>query len=263
VSRPEALLFDLFGTLVFFDDARVPRIEIGGRRIAMTIAGLPDLLGSALPGVTVAAFLGELRAVSIAIEQARKRDRVELHTSVRFERTLRALGAGEEVASAAARTMASRHMDTLARAVVCPPGRERLLRDLAAAGHRLALISNFDDGATARRVLGEAGLLPLLETVVVSEEEGLRKPAPAIFERTCARLGVEPRRCLYIGDSFVEDIEGATAAGLSAIWLRTDAARAGAEETPLPARASILADLDELPAWLDSRSVSERGDASR
>jgi len=48
VTTPDVLIFDLFGTLVFFDDSRVPTMEIAGRRIPMTIHGLPQILGELL-----------------------------------------------------------------------------------------------------------------------------------------------------------------------------------------------------------------------
>jgi len=256
VTTPDVLIFDLFGTLVFFDDSRVPTMDVAGRRIPMTIADLPVLLEDFLPGVGVADFLRELRSVGAAIAEKKRREGTEVHTSVRFEQTLLALGADAPRASAGARRMATLHMDTLARSVVCPPGRDALLAALAQT-RRLALLSNFDDGATARRVLAEAGLARHFDVIVISEEEGLRKPSRAIFERTCARLAVAPAACLYIGDTLVEDIEGATGAGLEALWVRSATARAAtpAGETASPA-AGIVEDVDALPAWLAARRYS-------
>ena len=42
--------------------------------------------------------------------------------------------------------------------------------------------------------------MPLLDTVLLSEEEGVEKPACEIFQRACQRLGVEPREALHVGD---------------------------------------------------------------
>ena len=242
MAKPDVLVFDLFGTLVFFDDSRVPTMDVAGRRVPMTVTGLPQLLAQFLPRVGVADFLGELRRIGAAIVDQKKREGIELHTSVRFERTLLALGADVATAAAGAAKMAALHMDSLARAVVCPPGRSALLGRLAAT-HRLALLSNFDDGATARRILAEAGLARFFEVIVISEEEGLRKPSRVIFERTCARLGADPGDCLYIGDTLVEDIEGASAAGLPALWIHPDRDAASAA-------LAILDDVDALPQWL-------------
>jgi len=253
VAAPDVLIFDLFGTLVFFDDSRVPWMDIAGHRVPMTIADLPALVEEFLPGVGVADFLRELRSAGTAIAETKRRDGIEVHTSVRFQRTLSALGADATVALTGARRMAALHMDSLARSVVCPPGRGALLGELADT-HRLALLSNFDDGATARRVLAEAGLERFFEVIVISEEEGLRKPSRAIFERTCARLAVAPSSCLYIGDTLVEDIEGATGAGLEALWVRSASALTAARESDAPSPAAgIVEDVDALPAWLAKR----------
>jgi len=246
VVAPDVLIFDLFGTLVFFDDSRVPWADVAGRRVPMTVAGLPTLLEEFLPGVAAPDFLSELRRVGAEIAEAKRREGIEIPTAVRFERTLLSCGAGAAVANVAAKRMAALHMDTLARSVVCPSARPALLASLART-HRLALLSNFDDGATARRVLAEAGLARHFELIVISEEEGLRKPTRAIFERTCARLGAPPSTCLYIGDTLVEDIEGATAAGLDALWVRADG-----EAPPSPARG-VVQDVAALPAWLATR----------
>ena len=150
-------------------------------------------------------------------------------------------------------------MDTLAGAVVCPADRRELLRMLS-LNHRIALVSNFDDGRTARRILDEHGLAPFFETIVISEEEGVRKPSPAIFAAACSRLGVRPAECLYVGDTLVEDVEGATAAGLAAIWIRANETAPAAGGTASGAVA-ILRDVSLLPSWLETncRAVSAPG----
>jgi len=247
VAAPDVLIFDLFGTLVFFDDSKVPWADVAGRRMPMTVSGLPALLEEFLPGVAAPDFLRELRRIGAQIAETKRKEGIEIPTAVRFERTLLSLGAGAAVANAAAKRMAALHMDTLARSVVCPPARPALLAALART-HRLALLSNFDDGATARRVLAEADLASHFEVIVISEEEGLRKPSRAIFERTCTRLGAAPSTCLYIGDTLVEDIEGATAAGLDALWVRPPG------EPPQSPALGIIQDVEALPAWLTTRN---------
>lgn len=250
MTKPEVLIFDLFGTLVFFDDTRVPTMELGGHRVPMTVAGLAGLVREVLPQVELTDFLQELRRTGAAIQEYKKREGIEVHTSVRFERTLLALGSDAAAATRAARRMAALHMDTLARAVVCPLGRPDLLRSLA-QNYRLALLSNFDDGVTARRVLAESGLDSFFETIVISEEEGLRKPSRAIFERACTRLAVSPADCLYIGDTLVEDIEGASGAGLPALWIRRQIAEGDPSRSPATSPAvGMLGDVDALPQWL-------------
>lgn len=59
-------------------------------------------------------------------------------------------------------------------------------------------------------------LLPL-DTVAISEEIGAVKPDPAIFHYALAELGVQ--KATMIGDSWEQDVLGATGSGMNAIWL--------------------------------------------
>jgi putative hydrolase of the HAD superfamily len=89
------------------------------------------------------------------------------------------------------------------------------------AGYRTAIITNGPSGMQ-RAKLKSLGLEALVDMVVVSGEEGMHKPAAELFHRAAQRLGVEPSRCLYVGDNPVNDVGGAIGAGMQAIWLRTD-----------------------------------------
>lgn len=243
--RPDAIVFDLFGTLVFFDDEMLPHVEVAGKRVVMTVPDLPRMLAACAPEVEADRFLLCLREVSNELLEHKRREGIEIPTAVRFELALQRLGVEGAAARRAAAEMASVHMGSLAGAVVVPAGRRRLLQRLA-ANYRLALVSNFDDGPTARRVLAGAGLDVHLESIVISAEEGIRKPSAAIFRRACDAMALAPARCLYVGDTFVEDVEGATGAGLACVWV------SGRSEAPWPALAA-LADVEELPAWLEAR----------
>jgi FMN hydrolase / 5-amino-6-(5-phospho-D-ribitylamino)uracil phosphatase len=55
--------------------------------------------------------------------------------------------------------------------------------------------------------------------IVVSEEVGVWKPDPRIFEIALERSGVAAQRAIYVGDSAQHDIPGAHAAGLGAVWV--------------------------------------------
>jgi putative hydrolase of the HAD superfamily len=91
------------------------------------------------------------------------------------------------------------------------PGASDACRSLAAAGLRLAVVSNWDVGLHDH--LAALGLTPLLDAVVTSAEAGAPKPAPQVFELALARLGATADRAVHIGDADA-DAEGARAAGL-------------------------------------------------
>jgi putative hydrolase of the HAD superfamily len=66
------------------------------------------------------------------------------------------------------------------------------------------------------------GLAPYIDALVVSEEAGISKPDPAIFEIALTRLAAAPHEAVMIGDSWAADVEGAHAAGIHAIWFNPD-----------------------------------------
>jgi len=88
---------------------------------------------------------------------------------------------------------------------------------LHAAGLRLAVTSNFD--ARLPRLLADCGLGETFDAVVYSEEVGVEKPHPAIFEEVLGRLELPAARVLHVGDSRRDDVEGARAVGMQALWL--------------------------------------------
>lgn len=242
--RPRALSLDLFGTIVFFDVERLPRRLIAGSEKIVTIAGIDDLLRDVAPAVTLEGFLAALAQASTEIARQKMIDRREVPTHERFRRALVSSGAGASDIDAAAATMAERHMAALADAVVCPPDRRGLLEKLAST-HPLALVSNFDHGPTAHRLLARFGLTTYFRTIVVSADVGIMKPATEIFDVACARLATDPGECLHVGDSREADVQGAAAAGMTALWI-------GEGDDAAPA-VECISDLRELPAWLAAR----------
>jgi FMN phosphatase YigB (HAD superfamily) len=121
-----------------------------------------------------------------------------------------------------------------------------------AASFQLGLCSNFSDTATAMAVLSDAAFLPHLRSVVVSEELGIRKPRPEIFEAVAEGLGLEPREILHVGDSLSADVAGASAVGMRTVWLtrriREPEAELARHAGPRPDFA--LDDLRDLPVLM-------------
>ena len=65
---------------------------------------------------------------------------------------------------------------------------------------------------------GATQLPTLVDAVLISEREGVRKPNPEIFRRAVARLGVEVSQTWFIGDNPDDDVAGAIAVGLRTFW---------------------------------------------
>jgi HAD superfamily hydrolase (TIGR01549 family) len=88
------------------------------------------------------------------------------------------------------------------------------IRAFRARGGRTALVSDYP----ARKKLAALGATPLFDTIVASgEPEGpLRlKPHPSGVLQAAAALGIEPGRCLVIGDRADADGAAARSAGMA------------------------------------------------
>ncbi len=97
------------------------------------------------------------------------------------------------------------------------PGMAEVLGVLRSRGLRLGIVTN---GETAFQMchVEALGLVALVDAVLISEAEGLRKPDAALFLRAADRLGVNPAHCLFVGDNPEVDILGACAAGMWTAW---------------------------------------------
>jgi putative hydrolase of the HAD superfamily len=81
----------------------------------------------------------------------------------------------------------------------------------------VGLISNFSYRKAIREALKRLRLDRLLDTVVISDEAGWRKPHPKIFQIFLDQLELNPDEAIYVGDDLKYDVEGARAAGMRTV----------------------------------------------
>ncbi len=67
--------------------------------------------------------------------------------------------------------------------------------------------------------LDYCNLAPLIDALIVSEEVGVAKPDPKIFQVALERLDCTPHEAVMVGDSWTTDIVGANCARIRAVWL--------------------------------------------
>ena len=212
------VLFDLFGTLITFDVATLPELDVGAIRMRTTIAALGGPLSEWVPGVSLADFAQTILGVSDEMARVRVYDHVELPSRERFRRALERVGCDDAVLAEAAVHLSRAHMARIAAATVFPPAHAALLAALR-PHYRLGLVSNFDDTGAAYDILLRHGIAPFLDTVVVSEAVGLRKPHPALVRAGLRGFDLPAADVLFVGDTYREDIVSARAAGVDAAWL--------------------------------------------
>jgi putative hydrolase of the HAD superfamily len=84
---------------------------------------------------------------------------------------------------------------------------------------RLGLVSNFTYAPAVYSSLRKLDISDFFSVIMISHENGYRKPHQKIFQDTLQRLQVKAKEALYIGDSPQEDIKGALKAGLKTIFI--------------------------------------------
>ena len=103
------------------------------------------------------------------------------------------------------------------------PAMIRALDQLAAAGYRLACITNnvpSGHGAGMARSGDRADAyeqaFARFEAVIESSKAGVRKPDPRIYQMMCEQLGLDPTDCVYLDDLGI-NCKPAAALGMAAI----------------------------------------------
>jgi putative hydrolase of the HAD superfamily len=97
-------------------------------------------------------------------------------------------------------------------------GAKKLLRQTKQQG-KVGLISNFTHAPVIYKSLRKVGINEFFNAVVVSEENGYRKPSAKIFQDALNRLQVAAEEVVYVGDSPLEDIQGAKGIGLRTVFV--------------------------------------------
>ena len=111
------------------------------------------------------------------------------------------------------------YRDGFPRACLLFPDAAQTLSSLRASHIKLGLITNGSVRMQSRK-LECLALSRMLDTVLISDAEGISKPDRQIFHRALKRLGVDPRQAVFVGDHPEADIAGARAAGMRAVWRR-------------------------------------------
>ncbi len=113
------------------------------------------------------------------------------------------------------------------------PGMHEVLQALRDSGRRLGMISNAGDSHNVQRLIDKAGIRPYFDPILISAQEGIRKPHPKLFAKVLAAWQLPPERVVMVGDLLEADILGAQRAGIHQIWLKEEAA-------PIPESPAII-----------------------
>jgi len=205
----QGVVFD-FGSTLSITRASWPKIIADGS--AAIDAGLREA-GLDLPADFPALWAAMLR---FSIQQA-ERDGIERSADSVLSTVLASQGF-EDISPDLVRRAADRHFAVEDGLRAPATGAMALLSELKAAGYRVGILSNTIGGHWVQRWTDTHGFRPYVDTVVVSDEIGIRKPRPEIFLTTLERIGItDPTRAVMVGDTLAHDIVGAQRVGMRTV----------------------------------------------
>ena len=228
MPRYSWILFDLDGTLLDFDRAQANAIR-------QSMAALGQEVGDR--------ELDSFRRINLLLWSQLERGEIERSGmgATRFELFFAEIGASAD-AGAANR----QHLDALSQHSFLLPGARRLL-DALLAHVCGAIITNGSPSVVWPRLLS-SGLADEMDAIVISEEVGVPKPHPEIFDAAFEAMGRPDRAdVLMVGDSLSADIAGALGYGIDACWYNA-AGNANPDGIPHTYEISDLGELRSIVA---------------
>lgn len=138
------------------------------------------------------------------------------------------------------------YLDNFPRHCVPFPNLHETLTALKQRKLKLGIITN---GRTDFQKLNIAslGIQNFFEVVLVSEEQGIKKPDAEIFRRAVDKLGVFPEESVFVGDHPVNDVLAAQNIGMRALWKRDRFWQSDVTSD------ATIDDLSEIISWVESR----------
>jgi HAD superfamily hydrolase (TIGR01549 family) len=115
-------------------------------------------------------------------------------------------------------------------------------------GYRMACVTNRAFGGPAFMEEVEAhGLAEFFEVMSISCDLGYMKPHPKIFEHALETLDVAAADAVMVGDTLRDDIAGAQALGMTAVWRRYEEPEEAVDGVQPDFVIEELAELLDLP----------------
>ncbi len=219
----DAVLFDLFGTLLLLEDAEAYYQPcLGKMHKFLTTKGV---------NVSYDDFQTVYFRIRDRFYSETRESLEEPHFNVRVAQTVKELGYDfgvcDEVVVGATTSFANEFI----RHVRPDKYATHVLRILHRR-YKLGLISNFGIPECGRKLLETFGLKEYFDLVVISAEVNLRKPSPKIFRDALQRLDVEPSRTVFVGDMLDLDVIGPKRVGMKTVLIKRRPSKEGAATKP-------------------------------
>ena len=232
-----AVLFDLDDTL--FDHRRSARAALEAVH-RVHAAALDFLEFERQHIIHLEEMHVEVLAGRIGLDDARRE---------RFRRVFRALGVslGDAEVDAVASAYRNGYM-TERRAL---DGAAQLLAAVRPHARVVIVTNNLLEEQQDK--LAYCGLAAMVDDLVASEDVGISKPDPGIFHIALERAGVGADAAVMVGDSWANDIVGAHAAGIPAVWFNPERKPRPPSPPAVPEFHSLTPPESILPLLLGDR----------
>jgi FMN phosphatase YigB (HAD superfamily) len=102
------------------------------------------------------------------------------------------------------------------------PDAKSTILELHRRGYKIGIIANTITETEIPEWLEEDGLTKYIDAMVLSSIFKHRKPGTEIYHEAARRIGVEPARCMYVGDNPSRDVPGTRKAGFGMIIVLMD-----------------------------------------
>lgn len=137
-----------------------------------------------------------------------------------------------------------RFYEVVQASIVMCDGAVEMLQSLKANGYRTGLISNtiFPPRHHEEDVV-QYNLAPYLDFRIYSSAFGFRKPHESIYKEGLKQIDLSASEVIYVGDRFIEDVEGPQAIGIKGI-LKFREGRVYPD--PLPDGTTVIHHLSEI-----------------
>src|SRR3989304_849336 len=207
----KAVLFDLGGTLIYFDGNWAEVAEAANQELYLHLQQQGMQVDSKV-------FLDEFRSRLEEYYLQRDTEFIEYTTTYVLRTLLTDLGYPELSRGALAPALKVLYSVSQAHWKLEEDTLSTLDR-LRSSGYRMGVISNASDDADVQSLVDNAGIRGYFDFVLSSAALGIRKPDPSIFDIGLEQLRLAPRETVMVGDTLGADILGARNAGIYSIWI--------------------------------------------
>jgi len=241
MSSFKLILFDLDDTLVYFRDYWEASAKEAFRYFPET------------RGLNCDELFHAYRKHDLALEQLylRQEITVEQYRIERITRTLREHGI--EIDPAFALTFENQYK-LFSRLHIKPIDEITKTLQLLSRNYHLGIITNGTASWQYNKI--EALRYDMFfskESIFISEQIGVEKPHPLIYQSALDYFSVEPSGTMFVGDNWRNDVAGPTELGIKAVWLNE-------MEKPVPVDGLAYGVIKKFPEILRLLKIEESTD---